>query len=108
MNDTEAIQTAAGDRVVWDARVEGWRAGTRPDGRAVWVRPLMFTYAIVVGKPDDNWYDDRWCYERALDAISAAVTWSSSPDPEPTGWHRHPTTGRRRPDGDPEREYVEH
>ncbi len=25
---------------------------------------------------------------------------------EPTGWFRHPRTGRRRPDGDPEREYV--
>ena len=27
-------------------------------------------------------------------------------DTEPTGWMRHPTTGRRRPGGDPAAEYV--
>jgi hypothetical protein len=26
---------------------------------------------------------------------------------EPAGWMRHPATGRRRPDGDAGREYVE-
>ena len=28
-----------------------------------------------------------------------------APD-QPTGWMRHPKTGRRRPDGDPGREYI--
>ena len=27
-------------------------------------------------------------------------------DHEPTGWMRNPKTGRRRPGGDPEREYI--
>jgi hypothetical protein len=27
---------------------------------------------------------------------------------EPQDWFRHPKTGRRRPDGDPSREYVHH
>jgi len=26
---------------------------------------------------------------------------------EPEGWYRNPTTGRRRPDGDKSKEYVE-
>lgn len=25
---------------------------------------------------------------------------------EPTGWYRNPQTGRRRPDGDPNQEYI--
>jgi hypothetical protein len=27
-------------------------------------------------------------------------------DGEPDGWSRHPPTGRRRPGGDPDKEYV--
>jgi hypothetical protein len=26
---------------------------------------------------------------------------------EPVGWFRDPLTGRRRPDGDPDKEYIE-
>lgn len=93
----------------WDPRVDGWRVGARPDGRAVWVCPFMFTQAIIVGPAHDvSGYDDRWCYETRTGALAAARAWLANPDePEPDGWHRHPTTGRRRPDGDPAREHVE-
>ena len=43
-------------------------------------------------------------YESDLGAILAATEWDG--DGEPMGWHRHPSTGRRRPEGDPEMEYV--
>lgn len=75
-----------------------------PDGRYVAVFPFLFTWGVVIGT---SWatYDDRWCYHDMELAIAAAFTWDGNGDP-PDGWHRHTTTGRRRPDGDPAREYV--
>jgi hypothetical protein len=98
--------SATDETTRWDARVQAWRVGTR-DSQAVWVKPLMFTVAIVVGPPDDEWYADRWCYETRSQALAAATAWLASTEPEPTGWHRHPSTGRRRPGGDPASEFVE-
>lgn len=64
----------------------------------------MFTYAIL---SDLNrcGYEGRWCFSSYEKALAALDAWSGADGTEPTGWHRHPDTGRRRdPDG---REYVE-
>jgi hypothetical protein len=54
-------------------------------------------------------YNRGWCYSgqgaRML-AILAALAWDGSPDTEPTGWIKEITSGRCRPDGDPERETI--
>lgn len=73
------------------------------------IRPLMYTFAILVGKTDELavGYDERWCYERLADALVAFDAWDGKVGTEPVGWIRHPTTGRRRPDGDASREYVD-
>lgn len=39
-----------------------------------------------------------------LSAVSALATFEIGV--EPTGWYRSPTTGRRRPGGDPAQEYI--
>lgn len=73
------------------------------------VMPLMVTFAIVITAKGDNihWCDDRWCYNSVEDAAQAALRWDGNwPLTEPDGWHRHPFSGRRRPDGDPAQEYV--
>lgn len=90
----------------WDENVEGWAVKDAPDGRRVWVVPFTFTAAIIIGDPDSFEYDDRWCYATELLAATHARAWSAEPGTEPTGWHRHPITGRRRPGADPAREYV--
>ena len=77
--------------------------GDREAGR-VWVVPLMFTAAIIIGPPDTPHYKDRWCYGSIAAALHAADQWLPSLDLEPAGWHRHPQTGRRRDDT---REWVE-
>ena len=41
-----------------------------------------------------------------LDAQEALAAWDGAPGTEPQGWHRHPTSGRRRTDGKPELEHV--
>lgn len=86
---------------VWDlAEVSGLRVA---------VMPLLFTGALIIGARHDvrEPYLDRWCYTTMPLAITAALNWSGPwPGTEPYGWHRHPASGRRRPHGDPAREYV--
>ena len=49
---------------------------------------------------------DRWCYKTLPQALAALEKWEPLCNPDPGhGWHRHPMTGRRRPNGDPAREY---
>jgi hypothetical protein len=78
------------------------------------IMPLLFTKAIVITLKGsspfyDMFYADRWCYHSFEDAERAIQGWEDPdawPESEPQGWHRHPRTGRRRPDGDPSKEYV--
>ncbi len=75
-----------------------------PDGRYAGIYSFMFTDAIIVGKLDVlGYYDDRWCYEKGA-ANHFLEVWGGVG--EPNGWHRHPDTGRRRPGGDPFKEYI--
>jgi len=45
-----------------------------------------------------------FCYDSIEVAVAALKAWDGNG--EPSGWSRDPMTGRRRPDGDPLREYV--
>lgn len=56
------------------------------------IMPLMFTHAIISGI-NAYGYEDRWCYSSYAKAKSALDAWDGKG--EPTGWHRHPGTGRR-------------
>ena len=69
------------------------------------IKPLMFHWTMIIGEIGDQCsYADRFCYADRNAAIRAIFTWNG--EGQPTGWHRHPLTGRRRPDGDPAREYI--
>lgn len=59
---------------------------------------FMFTTAIVMGNMDNDFgYEDRWCYHSYEDAQKALDAWDGAGEPD--GWHRHPTSGRRRQNG---------
>jgi hypothetical protein len=76
-----------------------------PDGRVAFIMRLIYTAAVCVGPlADDGGYDDRWCYHSAAAAHAALAAWDGTGEPQ--GWHRHPFSGRRRPDGDAAKEYV--
>jgi hypothetical protein len=76
------------------------------DGRYTGISPLLFHWTLKVGTIGDYFgYDDRWCYETEGMAKAALEAWDGVG--EPTGWHRHPYSGRRRPHGDPKLEYFE-
>jgi hypothetical protein len=66
-----------------------------PDGEVAWCARLMFTTAILYGWREAG-YADRWCYETLADARRALMEWEGAPGTEPDGWHRHPSSGRRR------------
>jgi hypothetical protein len=69
------------------------------------ISQLAFTYAILA-EVHEFGYENRWCYS-TYDAAKAALdAWTGEDGTEPQGWHRHPSTGRRRPDGDPSKEYI--
>jgi hypothetical protein len=76
------------------------------DGRPAAVEPLLFDAArlIVCDPAHPRDITDQWFYPNAGAAIYALSQWDGTG--EPAGWHRHPTSGRRRPDGDAVREYV--
>lgn len=89
------------------------------DGRWAGILELMMHVAIVGARMGDrSSIDFRYCYhgpagvsdtkqnayKRALEALEA---WDPATEPEPTGWHRDPHTGRRRVGGDPATEYQE-
>ncbi len=74
------------------------------------IMPLLYTSAIIIGRADDYMigYEDRWCYAKNPEhARQALREWlARGLEGEPDGWHRHPDSGRRRPDGDATKEYV--
>lgn len=77
------------------------------DGRVLYLRPMLHGNLQLGVSPHGRaqWFDNLWCYHDVDAAWRAAFGWDGSG--EPSGWYRHPQTGRRRPDGDPAREYVD-
>jgi len=78
------------------------------DKRYACLCPFGYTVAIITGHWfDRTGYDDRWCYHDYPTALGALIEWAKADfKDEPMGWHRHPKSGRRRPDGDWMQEYV--
>lgn len=90
----------------YDPMAEAYVVGHLPDGRAIWAHDLMFHASLIIGPPGVPLYDDRWCYPDLAAAVLAGQAWMLHGGPEPDGWHRHPATGRRRPDCDPKQEHI--
>ena len=77
------------------------------DGRGVWIYPMLYTFKLCIGRLGTPCFDDGWCYADLDSAVAAFALWDPELEPEPSGWVRHPRTGRRRfPDGDPDSEEV--
>lgn len=94
------------DNDAWHVWTDNGVARRLDDKRYLAVIRLMYTHRLVVGDiASPEGYTDGWCYHDQLPAVIAGTMWDGK-EGEPTGWHRHPTSGRRRPDGDPAREHV--
>lgn len=102
-----------------------------PNGRWVGIEPLLFgTARLFITNPqpgdvqvrvvegDKIWmpsrseaefdmgcHDEQYVYPSIEAAWAAVQDWDGRGDP-PDGWIRHQPSNRRRPDGDPTREFV--
>lgn len=97
------------DYLTWMLSQEGGVATTVKDigdGLCVSSHRLLFHWTVRVSEIGNrDTYLDRWCFANQELAEAAVREWVYGI--EPKGWHRHPATGRRRPDGDPSKEYVD-
>lgn len=88
---------------------EGWQGvevKVTDDVRVLVVRFLYTAAVLTVPVRSPMHYTDRWCYHSTAAAVEAAERWRPEVEREPAGWHRHPSSGRRRPHGDPALEVV--
>lgn len=103
IEDRERLNVEAGIRICAENGYTDYKH--YPSGRDACIQKLFFTYAVYADLTTYG-HGERWCYssyEKARDALSA---WDGEHDTEPQGWHRHPDTGRRRPDGDASQEFI--
>jgi hypothetical protein len=68
-----------------------------PGDRFAGLSRMIFTTAIIVGEIGDAInIQDRWCYNGYDAAKIALDKWIvAGGNGEPSGWHRHPSSGRR-------------
>jgi hypothetical protein len=107
VNEGEISEASWRGRQAVAAGAEYLHVRPLPSGRAVYLMPHSFGgMRLNIGTPGNLWLDDEWHYqgEQWLEAWRAALGWDGEGEPE--GWYRHPETGRRRPGGDPAKEFV--
>lgn len=78
------------------------------DGRVLVLERMITNVALHLGPENSLSFDFEWSYPlEAMDiALNAVRTWDGEGDPPP-GWTRaYPPFYRRRPDGDPSKEYT--
>lgn len=101
------------ERLLGDPHVLGVRQ--LDDGRVLAIRRQLNGWLLTIGSLDSlaiGVYDDEWEYaedqyeERdGLFWVAAQfMTWDAEPGAEPLRWSRHRPTGRRRPNGDRDRQ----
>jgi len=75
-----------------------------PDGRLCGLLRLLHHWTVHLDL-DYVGYADRYCFMTPELAIEAMSLWDGRGDP--INWHKHPSTGRVRPDRTAASEYVE-
>lgn len=79
-----------------------------PNGHWAGVLKNVRTGAIIVGTPAEwayGLFHDRWLYRDTGEAAKALEEWDGTGEPQ--GWHHHPSTQRRRKEGDSRRESID-
>lgn len=74
------------------------------DGEVMGIMPMTFGKGRVCSGLSTSGYEDCWCFPSIEDALIGMNGYNPETDDEPTGWHRHPMSGRRREDCDPTKE----
>jgi len=70
------------------------------------VLPMTYGKGRLIYSENIDYVANAWCYERYDDALFWLGAWNPKHTKEPGGWIRNPFDGRRRPGGDPNKEYI--
>ncbi len=70
------------------------------------VGPMAFNNGRLFVDINSHGYEDCYCYDSLELAEQSMLEFNPEAEPEPTGWKRHPFSGRRREGGDPSKEIV--
>lgn len=70
------------------------------------VAPLLYGAGCIIYATSLEGIDNQWHYETLHGAVFALYIWDVTGTNEPEGWARHPGTGRRRENGDADKETV--
>lgn len=81
-----------------------WRC--LPDGTVIAVAPMSISNGRLFWDVNQDGYSDFYCYDSPDLALSGMMDFDPAKQKEPEGWHRHASTGRRRPNGDRSKEYI--
>lgn len=81
-----------------------WRC--LPDGMVLAVGPMSLSNGRLFWDVHQDGYEDFYCFDSVERAVQGMMNFNPLTEKEPEGWHRHASTGRRRPDGDASKEYI--
>ena len=70
------------------------------------VSPMLFNNGRLFWDINENGYEDFFCYDTLEMAIESMNNFNPIIEKEPNGWKRHFSTGRRRPNGDVTKEFI--
>lgn len=71
-----------------------------------WIELELQIFGARIIETNGEFVYKWWQYDNVAVSYLALITWYTSDDPEPTGWVRA-CGQRRRPDGDPTKEWVD-
>jgi hypothetical protein len=69
-----------------------------PNGQFIGVAHMIFNERLVLFTNDDSAQigpEDCWCYSTLTQAVAAMNDFDPTTMPEPIGWKKHPSSGRR-------------
>jgi len=77
------------------------------DGRVLYLQAMLGSNKRISLSRDehDMGFHSNYCFHDSQEAWRNAIGWDGEGDPG--GWVRHIETGRRRPDGEADREYFQ-
>lgn len=81
-----------------------WRC--LPDGTVAAVGPMSISNGRLFWNVHQDGYEDFYCYDSVELAVESLMKFDPTKQVEPFGWHRHGSSGRRRPGGAVENEYI--
>lgn len=87
------MEATSKEHLQYYAEINQCLASKTENGRSIGVVRFIYTFAIIADLSDIG-YENRWCYNDLTTCLGAFNDWDGVGEPD--GWHREPSSGRRR------------